>query len=100
MVKKKTNNSLVYFGAGWDFRPIIDFGINRKGLLAEDEAYNKFNNFIFIDALPNLSHYEPGTSGYEKSKNEEALIKTLKLEASTYNMSLKKKNRWHANIFK
>ena len=88
MVKNTSNNSLAYFGAGWDFRPIRAFGINRKGL--RDGAYNKFNNFIFIDALPNMSHYEPGMPGYEKSKNKEALIETLRLEALKYNMSLKK----------
>ena len=89
--KNETNYSLAYFGAGWDFKPIRDFGINRKGLLAEDGAYNKFNHFIFIDALPKLSHYEPGMSGYEKSKNKEALIKTLKNEALKYSMTLKKR---------
>ena len=64
--QKTKNYTLVYFGAGWDFNPI------------NDPVYNKFNHFIFIDSLPNLSHYEPGQSGYEKSKDRKSFINTLK----------------------
>ena len=64
--QKTKNYTLVYFGAGWDFNPI------------NDPVYKKFNHFIFIDSLPNLSHYEPGQSGYEKSKDRKSFINTLK----------------------
>ena len=53
---KKKNYSLVYFGAGWDFKPI------------NDQVYKKFNHFIFIDSLPMMPHYEPGMPGYEKKQ--------------------------------
>ena len=64
--QKNKNYTLVYFGAGWDFNPI------------NDPVYKKFNHFIFIDSLPNLSHYEPGQSGYEKSKDRKSFINTVK----------------------
>ena len=64
--KKTKSYSLVYFGAGWDFKP------------TNDPVYKKFNHFIFIDSLPKMSHYEPGMPGYEKSKDREAFINTLK----------------------
>ena len=67
---------LVYFGAGLDFRPI------------NKPLYKTFNRYIDIDALPKLSHYESGMSGYEKSKDEKSLIKTLKKEAFKYNFKL------------
>ena len=73
---KKKNHSLVYFGAGWDFKPI------------NDQVYKKFNHFIFIDSLPMMPHYEPGMPGYEKSKDREAFIKTLKNKAMKYGMTL------------
>ena len=73
---KKKNYSLVYFGAGWDFKPI------------NDQVYKKFNHFIFIDSLPMMPHYEPGMLGYEKSKDREAFIKTLKNKAMKYGMTL------------
>ena len=66
--QKTKNYSLVYFGAGWDFNPI------------NDPVYKKFNHFIFINSLPNLSHYEPGQSGYEKSKDRKSFINTLKMQ--------------------
>ena len=72
----KKNHSLVYFGAGWDFKPI------------NDQVYKKFNHFIFIDSLPMMPHYEPGMPGYEKSKDREAFIKTLKNKAMKYGMTL------------
>ena len=64
--QKTKNYTLVYFGAGWDFN------------LINDPVYKKFNHFIFIDSLPNLPHYEPGQSGYEKSKDRKSFINTLK----------------------
>ena len=73
---KKKNYSLVYFGAGWDFKPI------------NDQVYKKFNHFIFIDSLPMMPRYEPGMPGYEKSKDREAFIKTLKNKAMKYGMTL------------
>ena len=73
---KKKNYSLVYFGAGWDFKPI------------NDQVYKKFNHFIFIVSLPMMPHYEPGMPGYEKSKDREAFIKTLKNKAMKYGMTL------------
>ena len=63
-VQPQTNiRSLVYFGAGWDFKPL------------SNAQFDKINNFIFIDAQPRLSHYEPGQRGYKKSKN---FVKTIK----------------------
>ena len=74
---KKTNGyTLVYFGAGWDFKPV------------SDSTYSKFNHFVFIDALPKLSHYEPDMFGYEKSKDRRSFIKTLKKYAEEHNMIL------------
>ena len=74
--KKTKENTLVYFGAGWDFEPV------------SNSLHSKFNHFIFIDALPKLSHYEPGQPGYEKSKDRRSLIKTLKKSALEHNMIL------------
>ena len=74
--KKTKSYSLVYFGAGWDFKP------------TNDPVYKKFNHFIFIDSLPKMSHYEPGMPGYEKSKDREAFIKTLKNTALEHGMIL------------
>ena len=68
--------TLLYFGAGWDFKPV------------SEPIYSKFNHFIFIDSLPKLSHYEPGMPGYEKSKNNEAFIKTLKKYALKHHLRL------------
>ena len=74
---KKTNGyTLVYFGAGWDFKPV------------SDPYYSKFNHFIFIDALPKLPHYDPDQAGYEKSKDREAFIKTLKNAALKHKLIL------------
>lgn len=64
---------MVYFGAGWDFNPI------------NNPVYKKFNHFIFIDSLPKLSHNEPGMPGYEKSKDREAFINTLKKSFRIWN---------------
>ena len=64
------NYTLVYFGAGWDIKS------------TNKQIFKKFNHFIFVDSLPKLSHYEPGMSGYEKSKDEDSLINTLKNNAS------------------
>ena len=49
--KNTEGHTLVYFGAGWDFKP------------TNDPVYKKFNHFIFIDSLPKMSHYEPGMPG-------------------------------------
>lgn len=70
------DNVLVYFGAGWDFKPV-----NKK-------LYKKFNHFIFIDALPDLIHYEPGMPGYEKSKDNNSFLTTLKKTAYSYKLKL------------
>ena len=59
--KNTKNHSLVYFGAGWDFKP------------TNDPVYKKFNHFIFIDSLPKMSHYEPGMPGMRKAKIERHL---------------------------
>ena len=64
------NYTLVYFGVGWDIKS------------ANKQIFKKFNHFIFVDSLPKLSHYEPGMAGYEKSKDEDSLINTLKNNAS------------------
>ena len=64
------DNVLVYFGAGWDVKPV-----NKK-------LYKKFNHFIFIDALPDLIHYDPGMPGYEKSKDFDSFLATLKNAAA------------------
>lgn len=70
------DNILVYFGVGWDFKPV-----NKR-------LYEKFNHFIFIDALPDMIHYEPGTPGYEKSKDLESFLITLKKTATRYKLKL------------
>ena len=59
--KNTEGHTLVYFGAGWDFKP------------TNDPVYKKFNHFIFIDSLPKMSHYEPGMPGYEKESIEKHL---------------------------
>ena len=78
---KQENHSLLYFGAGWDFKPI------------SDPTYTKFNHFIFIDALPKIPHYEPGMRGYEKSKDETSFINTLKKTATQYGLKFIRKNK-------
>lgn len=70
------NNVLVYFGAGWDFKPV-----NKK-------LYKKFNHFIFIDALPDLIHYDPGMPGYENSKDLKSFLSTLKKVSARYKLTL------------
>ena len=61
-----TGHTLVYFGAGWDFEPVVD------------PIYEKFTNFIFIDALPDLPQYKPDTLyGYKKGKDRRSFIKTI-----------------------
>ena len=66
----------MYFGAGWDFKPV------------NNKLYDKFNHFIFIDSLPNLSHYEPGMAGYEKSKNVLVFVNTLVNAAKKHKLKL------------
>ena len=63
--KNMTGHTLVYFGAGWDFEPVVD------------RMYEKFTNFIFIDSLPDLPHYMPDTYGYKKCKDIEELSSSL-----------------------
>ena len=75
-IKKTNDYSLVYFGAGWDFSPI------------SKKIYNKFNHHIYIDALPNLIHYKPGTVGYNKCKDRESFINTLKNQAKKSKLKL------------
>ena len=60
-----TPYTLVYFGSGWDFKPVTN------------HIYRKFNNYIFIDSLPDLPHYKPDTYGYERCKSRRSFIKTL-----------------------
>jgi hypothetical protein len=69
-VEEKIAPTLVYFGAGWDMLPL-----NMKD-------YSKFAKYLFIDALPKLSHYNPDQSGYEFTKDEDSYIRKLKVEAS------------------
>ena len=69
-IEEKAPSTLVYFGAGWDMLPL-----NMKD-------YAKFTKFLFIDALPKLSHYNPDQAGYEFAKDEESYIRKLKIEAS------------------
>ena len=76
MENKLTNYSLVYFGAAWDFKPV------------RDPLYRRFNDFIFIDALPDMTHYEKGMNGYEKCKDRDSFINTLKKYASKYGLRL------------
>jgi len=71
-----SSNILVYFGAGWDFKPV------------NNPLFSKFKHFIFIDSLPKLSHYEIGCSEYEKSKNKEVFIKTITDTALKYKLKL------------
>ena len=72
--KNPEGHTLLYFGPGWDFKPVIK------------PIFSKFNHFIYIDSLPKLSYYEPGMAGYDKTKNEEAFINTLKKEAAKYEL--------------
>jgi hypothetical protein len=74
--EKEKDYAIVYFGAGWDFKPI------------NNPLYKKINHFIFVDSLPNLSHYEKGQAGYEKSKDKEAFINTLKQYAQNVGFEL------------
>lgn len=63
--KAKQNYTIVYYGAGWDFRPV------------NMQLFQKINHFIFIDALPKLQHYQPNTVGYNYSKDRKTFINTL-----------------------
>jgi len=42
---------MVYFGCGWHFKPIND-------------RYPMVQNFIYVDALPKMKHYESWQAGY------------------------------------
>ena len=72
----KDGYTLVYFGAGWDFKPV------------NNPLFSKFNHFIFIDSLPKLNHYNEGTPGYEKSKDIKVFLETLSNSALNYNLKL------------
>ena len=67
--KDMRRNSITYYGADWEYKSV------------GNEIYGKFNHFIFIDALPKLSHYEPGMSGYN-----EAMGYNLKLISNNGNL--------------
>ena len=59
--KNTEGHTLLYFGAGWDFKPV------------KKSIFSKFNHFIYIDSLPKLSHYEPGMPGMKKARIEKHL---------------------------
>ena len=73
---KSKEVTLVNFRAGWDFKPL------------GNKDNKNFTNFIFIDALPNKAHYEPGQAGYPESKDRETFINTLKDNAGTYDLNV------------
>ena len=54
------------------------------------KIYDKFDHFIFIDALPKLQHYDEDQAGYKKCKDEKTMIKTLtdKITKKNYNYKL------------
>ena len=54
--------SLVYWGAGWDMKPL------------SKPIFKSFNHFIFIDALPKLPHHTPNQHGYKDSKDRESFV--------------------------
>lgn len=57
-----TELTLVNFGAGWDMQPL-----NKKD-------YGPFKHFIFIDAMPNLSHYQPNQAGYAYARDRQGFV--------------------------
>ena len=59
------NYSLVYFGAGWDMKPL------------NDESYKKITNFIFIDALQDSNYYDRKCAGYQKSNDKDTFMSTI-----------------------
>ena len=61
--------TLLYFGAGWDFKPL------------SNPDYHKFTHLVFIDALPNTAQYRPGQVGYSLSKDRISFVNTLVREA-------------------
>jgi len=61
---------LLYFGAGWDMTP-LNFVKLTNGKKITKQTVNKF---VFVDALPKLSHYSPDQIGYTKSNNEKNFI--------------------------
>lgn len=65
--------SLILFGAGWDL-----------GIIKKKYKGHNITDYIFVDALPNLPHYEKGMNGYEKSKNLKNFIGAIKDDVKTY----------------
>ena len=64
--------SLIYFGAGIDFKPIVK------------KDYETFSKFIFIDALTKLPHYGVGQSGYTYTHCEEVFVDRIKEKLANY----------------
>lgn len=60
-----TGPAILYYGAGWDARPL------------SMKEFKGLDYFIFVDALPKLPHYTPGQMGYPKSKDEESFVKAI-----------------------
>lgn len=60
-----TELSLMYFGAGWDMKPLTK------------KDYRPFKRFIFIDALPNLSHYQPNQAGYANARDRQSFVSKI-----------------------
>lgn len=61
--------SLVYFGAGWDMQ------------LLTNRDYKPFRQFIFIDALPNLTCHNPSQVGYKFAKDHKSFVTEITREA-------------------
>ena len=65
--------SHLYLGAGWDFKPVKCF---------------PFKHFVFVDALSDHKHYQPGQSGYQKQEN---FWNCFIAKAAKYGLKLKQK---------
>ena len=81
----QAGETLVYFGAGWDMR-----ALGKKD-------FNRFKRHLYIDALPQLQHYEDGQAGYAKSKDLPSFIEAISTSLKTYKLAgtpIQNGNQW------
>jgi hypothetical protein len=76
---------LLYIGAGSDVRPITDL---------------PYEQFLYIDALPNKPHYKPEHYGYPFYTDEEALVHTLETELDDSGCVIDSKVKLSSNVYR
>jgi hypothetical protein len=58
--------TLIYFGAGWDANIIW-------------KSPDSITRYVFVDALPDTPHYNPGQNGYPYAKDRPSFIRSISL---------------------